>query len=185
MTPYAIRPYLGTDRDAWLRCRLLSFFGTEYYDDVVVERPVLEPPALALVADQDGSVIGLMDVAVEGDAATIEVVAVHPVHARRGVATALLDGVLPWLHDQGVRTLDAWTRGDEAANGWYRARGFTENHRYLHVYKEWDDPDDGFTSPAGLSAPVRAFCHAPIELKDALTARFRRVHECRQYLRHL
>ena len=183
MTGYEVRAYAASDLDAWLRCRLLSFFGTQYYDDVVVERPAYPEPALYLVAAHADGVAGILDVSVDGRASTIETVAVHSDHARRGLATRLLETALPRLAGLGVRTLDAWTRGDEAANAWYQARGFRENFRYLHVYKESDEPDDGFVSPSGLSAPVRAFCHARLEHRAELTARYRRVYECRQYLR--
>jgi hypothetical protein len=31
---YAIREYVPADEASWLRCRVLSFLGTAYYDDV-------------------------------------------------------------------------------------------------------------------------------------------------------
>lgn len=82
-------------------------------------------------------------------------------------------------------TLDAWTRGDAAANSWYRRSGFRENFRYLHVYKQGDESAEGLTSPDGLSAPVTAFMHADFSRHDEMRAQFARVHVCRQYLRHL
>jgi ribosomal protein S18 acetylase RimI-like enzyme len=92
-----IREYDDRDEASWLRCRLLSFFGTEYYDDVVVKRPMFDNPAHRLVAVEDGAVVGLMDVEVFTDRATIDVLAIHPDHQRRGLATRLLDAVLPRL----------------------------------------------------------------------------------------
>jgi ribosomal protein S18 acetylase RimI-like enzyme len=174
-----IREYRDTDAPSWLRCRLLSFFGTEYYDDVVVNRPSFENPAYRLVAVDNDTVVGLMDVEIFTDRATIDVVAVHPDHQRRGLATQLLDAVRPRLQVAG---LDAWTRGDASANDWYQRSGFTENFRYLHVYKSWQDDADGFTSPNGLGKPVTAFMHAPIALDASMRERFSRVHICRQYV---
>jgi len=176
-----VRDYRDADAEEWLRCRLLSFFDTDYYDDVLVERPTLESPCVSLVADVDGSVVGLIDVEVDGAGATIDCIAVHPDHRRTGLGTSLLQAALARL-PADVATLDAWTREDAGTNAWYRAQGFTEQHRYLHVHKEWDDPSDGFTAPAGLSAPVRAFSHAPIEMEADLRARYRRVYVCRQYV---
>jgi ribosomal protein S18 acetylase RimI-like enzyme len=144
-----IREYRDTDAQTWLRCRLLSFFGTEYYDDIVVERPAFENPAHRLVAVEDDTVVGLMDVEIFADRATIDVLAVHPDHQRRGLATRLLDAVLPHLR---IGVLDAWTRGDESANEWYRRSGFTENFRYLHVYKSPQEDADGFETPAGWTS---------------------------------
>lgn len=177
-----IRDYRDADAPSWLRCRLLSFFGTEYYDDIVVDRPVFEKPAHRLVAVEDNTVVGLMDVEVFTDRATIDVLAVHPEHQRHGLATRLLDAVVPRLR---VGVLDAWTRGDASANEWYRRSGFAENFRYLHVYKSWQDDADGFETPEGLGKPVTAFMHAPIALEASMRQRFARVHVCRQYVRSL
>lgn len=55
-------------------------------------------------------------------------------------------------------------------------------YRYLHVHKEWDEDDAGFTAPKGLSAPIRAFSHAELDQEGDLRSRFRRVYECRQYV---
>ncbi len=108
----------------------------------------------------------------------------HPDAQRRGLASALLDTALAAL-PAGVGSIDAWTREDPAANSWYRARGFSERHRYLHVYKSCDEPEDGFRCPEGLTGPVAAFAHAPIELETSMRQRFRRVYVCRQYYREL
>lgn len=183
-----LRPYTPADERSWLRCRLLSFADTCYYDDVRVVRTLEDNLAVMLVAVEGGSggdeVVGLIDVTLDGSAATIDSIAVLPSAQRAGLATALLDSALAALPDH-VTSIDAWTREDIAANSWYRAQGFVENYRYLHVYKSYDESEDGFTSPEGLSAPVTAFAHAPIELAEQLRRRFRRVYVCRQYLRSL
>jgi hypothetical protein len=89
------------------------------------------------------------------------------------------------LKDRRVTSLDAWTREDVAANAWYQRHGLAEEFRYLHVYKDWDWAAEGFTSPPGLSSPVRDFAHAEIEYEADLRARFRRVYVCRQCKRSL
>ncbi|TCC18967.1 GNAT family N-acetyltransferase [Kribbella speibonae] len=177
-----IREYRDEDAPSWLHCRLLSFFATEYYDDVVAKRPTFDNPAHRLVAVDNDTVIGLMDIEIFPDRATIDVLAVHPDHQREGIASQLLETVVPLLQ---VDVLDAWTRGDVSANEWYQRSGFVENFRYLHVYKSWQDDADGFETPEGLGKPVNAFMHAPISLEDSMRARFGRVHVCRQYVRAL
>ncbi len=180
--PVLIRPYEPADERAWLLCRLLGFFETDYYDDVLTVRPPVEPDlAVALVAVDGDRLVGLIDVTIHGDAATIATIAVHPDAQRRGIGTTLLDAVLARLPVR-VRILDAWTREDRAANSWYRSRGFVEAHRYLHVYKGGDEADDGFSSPSGLAPPVHAFLHAPFGREEELRARFARVYICRRYL---
>jgi ribosomal protein S18 acetylase RimI-like enzyme len=153
----------------------------------VTRRPEFALPSIRLVADGDGAVVGLIDIEIDDTNATIDCIGVHPDHQRNGWATLLLDGVLRRLPDT-VRSLDAWTRETPSANAWYLAVGFEERYRYVHVYHEPDDPDDpinGFASPAGVSAPVRAFAHAPIEMEDQLRERFRRVYVCRRYVADL
>lgn len=142
---FAIRPYLPTDSESWLRCRVLSFLHTQYYDDVKQHRTVLAEPAIALVAttavdhvdlrdDLDGNtVIRILDIEIDGAAATIDTIAIHPDHQSRGIGTALLQQALPLLADRGVATLAAWTREDGPANGWYRKNGFAENFRYTYI----------------------------------------------------
>ncbi|MGW7681303.1 GNAT family N-acetyltransferase [Kribbella sp. NPDC054772] len=177
-----IRAYRDSDAHSWLRCRLLGFFGTEYFDDVVVDRPTFENPAYRLVAAEDDTVVGLMDVEIFEDRATIDVLAVHPDHQRRGLASQMLEAVLPRLK---VGVLDAWTRGDASANAWYQRSGFVESFRYLHVYKSWQDDSDGFEAPDGVDKVVSAFMHAPMSAEASMRERFERVHVCRQYVRAL
>ncbi|MGW0232311.1 N-acetyltransferase family protein [Actinopolymorpha singaporensis] len=182
---FHVRDYRDADAASWLRCRLLSFFPTDYYDDVVTRRPSYGAPALRRVAAVGGEVVGLLDATISPPRSTIEVLAVHPDHQRRGVAGALLAGVVDELRPHGVRELDAWTREDTAANAWYRASGFTEQFSYLHVYKDSSDDGQGFTCPEGLTGPFIAFCQAPRELEASVRARFHRVYVCRQYVRAL
>jgi ribosomal protein S18 acetylase RimI-like enzyme len=140
---------------------------------------------LELVAVEGDAVVGLIDVAVAGAAATIESLAVHPDRARHGIATALLDRALSEL-DRGVGRIEAWTREDEPANAWYRSRGFAESERYLHVYARGRDEMRGaVTAEPGL-VPVHAFLHmADMDREAEMRARFGRVYVCRCYERAL
>lgn len=179
-----IRPYGAADELAWLRCRLLSFLDTCYYDDVWTQRPFDCQLTVALVAVEDDELVGLIAITTQGNAATIDTIAVHPDAQRRGLGSALLNQAVLELPDKIV-SLDAWTREDQPANRWYRSHGFIGTHRYLHVYKNGDEPDDGFLTPDGLSAPVTAFMHASVERENEMRQRFRRVYVCRQYLMNL
>src|SRR3954467_15776710 len=94
---------------------------------------------VGLVALDGDGVVGLLDVSLDGPAATIESVAVLPDRCPEGIGTALLGRALAGLPGPGGRRLDAWTREEEPANRWYRRSGFHEAQRYLHVYANGGD----------------------------------------------
>lgn len=175
-----IRTYEPTDERSWLRCRALSFLDTCYYDDVWTERPAT--PAVQLVAVHGSTVVGILDVEVEQELATIDTVATHPDYQGRHIASRLLTRAHADLPDR-ITTLDAWTREDEPALAWYRAHGFAESEHYLHVYKGWEESDEGWESPLRLTAPITAFCHASIEDETDVRGRFSRVYVCRRLSR--
>ncbi|RRD47024.1 GNAT family N-acetyltransferase [Tessaracoccus sp. OH4464_COT-324] len=176
------RHYLPDDAESWLRCRALSFLHSSYYDYVWTTRP--ESPQLRWVACEGDQIVGILDVEIAGCLATIDTVATHPDRLGRGIASQLLARAIAELPSE-VTTLDAWTRDDERALAWYRARGFAESDHYLHVHKEWDDPADGFSTPEGAWALVNAHFHAPLELESEMRAKFKRVYVARRFAKEL
>lgn len=196
--PPTIRDYRDVDEQSWLRCRALSLLGSAYYDDVLTERTRFDGESIALVAvtpkppgmqtPGTDEVVGTLDVELSQDdeqllVATVDTIAVHPDHQRQGLGAALLAEALARLATGPTQLLDAWTREDPAANDWYAHAGFEVDTEYLHVYASGSEPDDGFTTPEGLSTPVSAFCHGLLEDEARLRDRFSRVHRCRRYVR--
>ncbi|WP_223290904.1 GNAT family N-acetyltransferase [Streptomyces avicenniae] len=184
--PWAVRAYLPADEPSWLRCRVLSFLGTPYYDNVLPAKPPIAPPGFALVAvDAAGTVAGIMDVTVEEALATIETVAVHPDHQHRGIGRALLAEARGRVRALGVGTLDAWTRDAPDTLRWYRAMGFAESDHYVHVYAD-DHAAPGETGRAigaarpGL-APVTLHLHGALAEEETLRKEFTRVYVCRRF----
>ena len=180
-----IRDYEPADEQAWLRCRVLSFLGTAYFDDVM---PAKKAPGLGaeLVADEAGAIVGVLDLSAEGEIATIDTIAVHPDHQRRGIGTRLLDQGRARAQILGATTIEAWTRDDESALRWYRSRFSAETDHYLHVYADcYAQP--GEPADAARCGPefdlIKVFLHADLDREAEMRARFTRVHVCRRFSR--
>ena len=183
---HVIREYTAADEPSWLRCRVLAFLNTAYYDDVDRTKAVVSAPGIELVAvDRTDTVVGIMDTLVEGSLATIDTVAVHPDHQHRGLGRALLRQTRVRARELGATTLDAWTRDDPDTLRWYRAMGFVESDHYLHVfahaYTAPDEPDRAVRSQRPGLRLMAAFLHAKLEDEGQLRREFNRVHVCRRF----
>ncbi|MGF1429041.1 GNAT family N-acetyltransferase [Kitasatospora sp. LaBMicrA B282] len=183
---HVIREYTPADEGSWLRCRVLSFLSTAYFDDVLRTKPVVPAPGFALVAAGElGAIIGIMDVTVDGDLATVDTVAVHPDHQHQGIGRALLTEARARVAALGVPTLDAWTRDDPDTLRWYRAMGFAESSHYLHVYAnhytDAGEPARAIAERRPELRPMMAFLHAKLQDEQLLRAQFARVHVCRRF----
>lgn len=66
-----IREYKDTDEISWVRCRTLSFLNTAYFDNVLNKKEKYENPAIELVAELNGQIIGLIDVEYEKKEKTV------------------------------------------------------------------------------------------------------------------
>jgi ribosomal protein S18 acetylase RimI-like enzyme len=181
MTAWTLRDYTPADEPGWLRCRVLGFLDTAYFDDVATAKP---DRAIELVAIGNDEVVGLLDASIDGTDATIETIVVHPDHRRRGIAHALLEEACTRLTARGALQVDAWTRDDDGTLAWYDAHGFVEARRYLHVYASTPQEAASFADRPDLM-PRSGFFHAWIEHEDTLRAEFQRVHVCRQFVRSL
>ena len=67
---WTVRPFVPTDEPTWLRCRVLGFLGTAYFDDVQPAKPAVDGPDLVAVAE-DGTVAGMACQAIRPLAADI------------------------------------------------------------------------------------------------------------------
>jgi ribosomal protein S18 acetylase RimI-like enzyme len=186
-TVTSVRDYRVADERAWLRCRVLAFLGSAYFDDVLTAKPQVSRGA-EIVAEHEGELVGVLDLAVEGDLATMETIAVHPDHQRKGVGAEMLTDAVRRARALGATQIDAWTRDDPSALAWYRGNGFEEQEHYLHVYADSyvdpGEPDRAVTRQPGLN-PIKVFLHGRIEDEARWRGSFRRVHVCRQFVRRL
>jgi ribosomal protein S18 acetylase RimI-like enzyme len=181
-----IRSYEPADEAGWLRCRVLSFLDTAFFDAVEREKERYAEPAIELVADDGGEIVGLLDLEVElapgvladrpGRGGMIWHLAVHPDHQRQGIAAGLLEAAERLARERGLERLEAWTRDDAHVQRWYENNGFTLIDGYLHVYLERDDLR-ALDGQVGELRLVKAFAHYTGDRPDEIRQRYGRVHD--------
>jgi ribosomal protein S18 acetylase RimI-like enzyme len=156
------------------------------------EKERYERPAIELVAEDDGELVGLIDVEYEESPGTVCSerpglggmmwhLAVHPDRQRMGVATALLREAERLARERGLVRFEAWTRDDAHVQAWYESRGFAQVDSYLHVYVELADGLRDLLPIAEGLRPVKLFAHYVGDDRDEIRRRFARVHDCVLY----
>jgi ribosomal protein S18 acetylase RimI-like enzyme len=188
-TRFEIRTYEDADEQGWLRCRVLGFLDSAFFDDVRTEKEHYDGPAVELVAVADEQVVGLLDLELEPAPSVLHETdrrggiiwhaAVHPDYRRRGIGTALVSRSVEFARDAGLELVQAWTRDDAWVHSWYEACGFRKRYSYLHVYLRPDEVRDEVTMRTESLRPVLAFTHytggPPGE--HEIRRRFARVHD--------
>ena len=125
-----IRDYRVNDETGWVRCRTLAFLQTAYFDNVLNKKERYENPAIELVAELDGQIVGLIDVEYEIEERTvcsrgeglggmIWHIAVHPDFSRLGIGQQLLYAAETKARRVNLNRLEAWTRDDLWVQNWY------------------------------------------------------------------
>ncbi len=166
-----IRPYRKEDETGWVHCRVLSFLDTAYYDHVLRSKEHYDNPAIELIAEINGVVVGLIDVEYELEpgkvcsgseklGGMIWHIAVHPDYQSKGIGKCLLEKAEKIAHEKGLQLLEVWTRDDVYVNKWYEQHGFVKSESYLHVFLDSDEEMDnaGLLSKDGLR-PMSVFAH--------------------------
>lgn len=191
-----IRDYRQEDEEGWLRCRVLSFLHTAYFDNVLQSKETYRHASIELVAEQSGKIVGLIDVEVEDAPKSVCALcsscggmiwnlAVHPDFQRLGIGARLLSEAESRLKIHGIDQLEAWTRDDPWVNKWYLKNGFKEIRSYLHVCMEGDEVHRTVRSTVPGIRPLGVFAHYMGDHPEKIKTDFRRVHECRGYYKSL
>lgn len=182
---FRVRSYEPADEVGWVRCRALAFIDSAFYDTVEREKERYERPAIELVAEAGGEIVGLLDLEHgfepgadvladrPGAGGMIWHLAVHPDHQRRGIAAGLLEEAERRAREVGLERLEAWTRDDAHVQRWYESHGFVQIDGYLHVYLERDD----LRQFDGELRVVKAFAHYTGDEPDEIRRRYARVHD--------
>lgn len=179
---YIIRPYKPSDEDGWLRCRVLAFLGTTYFDDVCCEKETYDFHSIELVAEADGLIVGLIDIECKEKIGMIWHLAVHPDHQRRGIGKALLAAARKNVQEWGIKQFEAWTRDDKFVGQWYQSQGFELVQSYYHVYFDCEGEMEQVVKLyiPGLR-PLSVFAHY-VGDDPKILKKFKRVHRCNKYV---
>ncbi|KMK76939.1 GNAT family acetyltransferase [Alkalihalobacillus pseudalcaliphilus] len=180
----------------WIRCRVLAFLDTAYYDNVLKEKEKYANPSIELVAEINGQIIGLLDIEYEKEEGTvcsrgkgkggmIWHIAVHPDYRRAGVGQKLLQKAEEISKELGLNRLEAWTRDDMWVNKWYKKNGFEEVDSYLHVFIKGKELEFALTSNIPNLYPIQGFFHYVGDDKQMIAQQFQRVHECFCFIKKL
>ena len=165
-----IRQYNPKDEIGWVRCRVLSFLDTAYFDNVLNKKEDYQNPAIELVAVEEGQIVGLLDIEYdhsekaictkgEGLGGMIWHIAIHPDYQRRGIGTKLLEKAEKIAKEKGLDYLEAWTRDDEWVNEWYKKNGFAKVYSYLHLFLEGKEVEDVVRVDKPNFKVMQAFIH--------------------------
>ena len=187
-----IRPYNRLDKENWLKCRLVSFHDSAYYDDVYTEKPVFDNLSLELVAELNGEIVGTFDLEKDsedasicysksGVGAMIWTIAVLPDYRRYGIASKLVLKAIDWSKNNGVDFIEAWTRDDKWVLNWYESLDFDRFHSYWHIYFKGNNAKSLFKSNNKDIAPQSVFAHSNKDPKTLDQNKIDRFYKCFGY----
>jgi len=190
-----IRHYTENDEQGWLRCRVLSFLNTAYFDNVLKEKEVYKNPAIELVAIVDDQVVGLIDIEYENEPKSVCTtkdsiggmiwhIAVHPDYQRRGIGEKLLEAAMLEAKKQQLTYLEAWTRDDKWVQSWYEKMSFNQTYAYYHLFFEENEMKLVPHENVQNFYPVTMFAHYTGE--DLGTFQdLKRKHQCVCYVKDI
>lgn len=189
-----IRKYREIDEVGWIRCRVIAFLSTSYFDDVMRKKETYKHSSIEIVAEKDGEIIGILDVEYEmnqgevcylkGDlGATIWNLAVLPEYQQHGIASKMLDYAKNQLMSLGIKRIEVWTQDDEISNRWYRHQGFKQQFSYLNAFIKGKQVEKYINIESCKETfGVRSLnFEAPITKKAELEQVCYRLHEVRLY----
>lgn len=191
-----IRNYKKADEVGWIRCRILSFLDTAYYDNVLKEKETYENPAIELVAVIENNIVGLLDIEYETKEGTVCTrgnglggmiwhIAVHPDFRRMGIGKKLLLKAQEISKEAGLNYLEAWTRDDDWVNSWYDNNGFKQEESYLQVFIDGAELSGVIKSDIPKLYPILTYAHYVGEEQNEIKKKFKRTHECFCYKKRL
>ena len=187
-----IRPYNSSDQESWLKCRLVSFHDSAYYDDVYTKKPTFDNSSLELVAEINGKIIGILDLEKDnkdgsicycksGLGAMVWTIAVLPEYRRFRIASQLILKAVDWAKSKDIDFIEAWTRDDKWVLDWYESIDFARFHSYWHIYFKGDNAKSLFESNDKDISLQSVFAHSNKDPKTLDQNKIDRFYKCSGY----
>ena len=187
-----IRSYNSSDEEGWLKCRLVSFHDSAYYDDVYTKKPIFDNSSLELVAEIDGKIVGVLDLEKDnkdgticycksGLGAMVWTIAVLPDYRRFRIASQLILKAVDWARSKDIDFIEAWTRDDKWVLNWYESVGFSRFHSYWHIYFKGNNAKSLFRSNDKDIALQSVFAHSDKNPKTLDQNKIDRFYKCSGY----
>jgi len=184
-----IRKYVKSDEKEWLKCRLLSFYDSSYYDNIVHQKDEYGSNDINLVATDNDMIIGFIDIEIEkkqkeicnheGElGGMIWDLGVLPEYRNKKIATLLLEKAIKIAKCRNIFRFEAWTQDDVPANKWYKNQNFKYIKGYLNVFGGARLVADDVGEILGVRS---VNFEAALERKSELIEKFDRIHEVRLY----
>lgn len=189
-----IRDYCKTDEQGWLSCRLNSFFDSSYFNDIKREKEKYEKPSVCLVAEEEGQVIGILDMELDSEdlscakderGAIVWHLGVLPQYRKQGVARALWEATKQRMLEEGIHYCEIWTQEDEAANKFYQSVGFEieDSQTWLRCYVQGRACKELLKQPflEKIYGPEELIFDVPVVMKEEMEKICYRIDEVRLY----
>jgi len=195
---YKIIQYENNYEKSWLRCRVLSFLDSAFYDDIHLEKEKYKNPSIALIAVDRKDVVGFIDIEYELEANTvcskndkleqhlagmIWHLGVHPDYRKQGIAKKMLEKAVLLSKEKGLKRLQAWTRDDEFVTDWYQKNGFELTSEYIHWYYDDRYDDKHLLNEIGIEgkiSQIREMFGHTMKMTNAISL-LKRKYYCRRF----
>lgn len=133
-----VRPMTGWDIEAVVRLEQECF--TESWSESLIRSGLGSKVDTCFVYQEQGWILGYSVIRILGDEGEIQRIAVYPQWRRRGIARKLMDTMVSFSRDRGVRAVALEVReGNQGARKLYESYGFRAEARrreYYHNPKE-------------------------------------------------
>lgn len=194
---YKIINYENLFEDSWVRCRILSFLDSSFYDDIRRRKEKYQNPSIEIIAISKNNVIGFLDTEIDtfekkvcseneniGNhlSGMIWNLGVHPDFRNKGVARKMLEETKSICKEKDLKRLEAWTRDDKLVNEWYRKNDFVLMDEYIHWYYDSRYDNKEILKEIGVEAKTPIFQMFGFAKKmDDKIKKLNRKYFCRRY----